>query len=312
MSYTDEFRAFASRHGVSSDAITRIMWNMQPSFHIYATDEGAVEPGEIVVGYVGGLPELPADTEWDPGHHFVAALDLAALPKQPLDAGLPREGHLLFFAFEDYHAEDGVVPVIHVPPETGTAVRPVPVGESWDGEPYELEPLRRQVLVCDPGTSWDVLGWMWDPEVPEEGQTIELLSLDEEINEEEREGLGLLLAAVREYAERTGTLPRVERNGGLRGVEMNPPYYRAVYDAEFLRKCEEAVVVCRDTPERFEELYARAMAEAATKEGGPWLNLLELTQADVFDWGDGEVGWIINRDDLLAQRFDRVRQAYNC
>lgn len=170
---------------------------------------------------------------------------------------------------------------------------------------------------------------MWDPEEHEdldeeeedldeeeedldEEEKVELPPLQNDIDDDERERLAPIVAAVHEYAERTGDIPRVRRNGGLRGVEMNPPYYRAVYDAEFLRKCEEAVIVCRDAPERFEELYARAMAEAATKEGGPWLNLLELTQADIFTWGDGEVGWIINRDDLLAQRFDRVRQTYNC
>ncbi|MDT6982166.1 DUF1963 domain-containing protein [Streptomyces lusitanus] len=314
MSYTDEFRAFASRHGVSSDAITRIMWHMQPSFHIYVTDEDDIDPGVIVVGHVGGLPELPADVEWDTAHYFVASLDLAALPKQPLDDGLPREGHLLFFAYGEYEAEDGVVPVIHVPPGTETAVRPVP--PSWDlhGEPDELKPLRRRALVCTPGTSWDVLDWSWDPEVPYKEQTIERLALQADVEEDLREGLGLLVAAVREYAERTGTLPRVERRGGLRGVELNPSD-RAYYGAEFLRKCEEAVIVCRDAPERFEELYSRALAEATTfDEGGPgaWLNLLEVSEGVVFEMGDGEAGWIINRDDLLAQRFDRVYQAYHC
>ncbi|GGV50361.1 hypothetical protein GCM10010293_61270 [Streptomyces griseoflavus] len=30
------------------------------------------------------------------------------------------------------------------------------------------------------------------------------------------------------------------------------------------------------------------------------------------DTGDGEVSWIIRREDLLAQRFDRVMQSYYC
>ncbi|MFH8977145.1 hypothetical protein [Streptomyces sp. NPDC017890] len=99
----------------------------------------------------------------------------------------------------------------------------------------------------------------------------------------------------------------------LRGVEMNPPYWRADYGRDFLRKREEAVITLRDDPERFDELYSRALEEAVEeREGGPWLNLVEFGEDAVFRQGDGELGWIIRREDLLAGRYDRVLHSYNC
>ncbi|WP_405393854.1 hypothetical protein [Streptomyces gougerotii] len=79
-----------------------------------------------------------------------------------------------------------------------------------------------------------------------------------------------------------------------------------------MERCEEAVVTLRDTPERFDELYAEGLEQACWKEGGPWLNLLEFGESEMFGTGDGEVSWIIRREDLLAQRFDRVMQSYYC
>ncbi|MBJ6622254.1 hypothetical protein [Streptomyces sp. DHE17-7] len=58
MSYTDEFRTFAREHGVSDDAITRIMWCMQPSVHLDMVDPAAVGPHDIVVVHTA-LPERP-------------------------------------------------------------------------------------------------------------------------------------------------------------------------------------------------------------------------------------------------------------
>ncbi|MFC9851623.1 DUF1963 domain-containing protein [Streptomyces prasinus] len=310
MSYTDEFRAFARRHGVSDDSVTRVMWMMQPSVHLDILDPSEVGPDDLVVGHTGGLPELPDGVPWD-GDVYVAGLDLAAIPEQPLDLGLPREGHLLFFTSSGY--EDGdPAPVIHVPAGSATAVRPAPSG-TYSEDPsdtWTTDVLERRVLVCrTTGTSWDVLDWLWDPGHEIGGTEAGLPDLeDPDVEDEVRP----LLAAFTEYAERVGTVPFVRRTCGLRGVELNPPYYRADYGTDFLKKGEEAVAVCRNEPERFDELYAEALRDASEQEGGTWLNLLEFGEDAIFHTGDGEVGWLVNRDDLLAGRFDDVVQSYHC
>ncbi|MFC1231788.1 MULTISPECIES: YwqG family protein [Streptomyces] len=310
MSYTDEFRAFARRHGVSDDSVTRVMWMMQPSVHLDILDPSEVGPDDLVVGHTGGLPELPDGVAWD-GDVYVAGLDLAAIPEQPLDLGLPREGHLLFFTSSGY--EDGdPAPVVHVPAGSATAVRPAPSG-TYSEDPsdtWTTDVLERRVLVCrTTGTSWDVLDWLWDPGHDIGGTEAGLPDLeDPDVEDEVRP----LLAAFTEYAERVGTVPFVRRTCGLRGVELNPPYYRADYGTDFLKKGEEAVAVCRNEPERFDELYAEALRDACEQEGGPWLNLLEFGEDAIFHTGDGEVGWLVNRDDLLAGRFDDVVQSYHC
>ncbi|MFF3730312.1 DUF1963 domain-containing protein [Streptomyces sp. NPDC002476] len=309
MSYTDEFRTFARRCGVSDDAITRIMWNLQPSAHLSIRELSEVGPEDHVVGHVGGLPKMPAEVPWDEGI-FVADLDLAAIPKQPLDLGLPREGHLLFFTASDFryagYADDAMV--LHIPPGTETAERPEPeegyLDDAWG--PHFLE---RRVLVCRPGTAWDVLDWMWD--IDNTGHPYPAAEMPdiEDVHEEARERLRPLLEAVTEYAERVGTIPLVNRSCGLRGVKLNPDYHSNYYSEEFQARCEEAVVICRSEPGRFDDLHDKALKEGPE---GAWLNLLEFGESHLFYDGDGEVGWSIPRDDLLAHRFDRVRQTYFC
>ncbi|MFJ4831745.1 DUF1963 domain-containing protein [Streptomyces sp. NPDC088747] len=303
MSYTDEFRAFARRHGVSDDAITRILWTVRPSTHLGMVRPGAIRPEHHVVGRIGGLPDLPLDTPWENGEYFVADIDLSAIPRQPLYDGLPREGRLLLFSSVDYHgAGDDPARVVHVPPGTPTALRPAPVYEGshpmFVGDVQKL--VEPRVLVLDSATGWDVLDWLWnDPYA--------------EWNEEEATWIAQLGAAIEEYRARVGETPVVEQSTGhLGGVEMNPPYWRADYGREFLRRREEAVITLRDAPERFDELYALALEQASEQEDGLWVNLLEFGEDSLHHTGDGEVGWIIERKDLLAQRFDRVRHSYNC
>jgi hypothetical protein len=312
MSYTDDFRAFARRHGVSDDAITRILWTVRPSVHLelYRPDE--VRPEHRVVGRLGGLPDMPLDAPWYPWDLFIAEIDLAAIPAQPLRDGLPREGRLLLFASTDYWAEDGdPARVIHVSPGTETAVRegPVDPDQEPDGdddlapEPDKpFEPVAPQVLVLAEATGWDVLGWTWwDPQDPEGPG---------DRDDAEREWIAQLRAAIEEYGSRVGHVPVVRRGTGhLGGVELNP-WWRGEHGRAFLKRREEAVAVLRDAPERFDEVYGQALREAAGEEGGPWTNLLQFGDDEVMHAGDGEFGWAIPRDDLLAGRFDRVIHQY--
>ncbi|MFE9921059.1 hypothetical protein ACFYQA_05620 [Streptomyces sp. NPDC005774] len=204
----------------------------QPSVHLDILDPSEVGPDDFVVGHTGGLPEPPDGVPWD-GDVYVAGLDLAAIPEQPLELGLPREGQLLFFTNRGY--DDGPAQVVHVPAGASTAVRPALSGTFSDdpSDTWTTDVLERRVLVCRTGTSWDVLDWLWDPddEFDEaEGRMPDLEGTD--VEDEVRP----LLAAFTEYAERAGTVPFVHRTCGLRGVESNPPYYRADYGTDFLKK----------------------------------------------------------------------------
>ncbi|MGC4808118.1 DUF1963 domain-containing protein [Micromonospora sp. DT233] len=292
MSYAQQFRAFARRHGVSDDAITRILWSVQPGVEVGLCDPEGIGPESQVIGYCGGLPRLPADTPWPMGDTFIAALDLAAIPPQPMDLALPRQGHLLFFG-DPYPEHDCPAEVIHVPAGTPTAERPAPVDEEWPS--VEAEVLPRQVITLDRVNRWDILGWTPEPD-------------NDDVDDDEKEWLARLMAAIEEYGARVGEVPTVQRRTwGLRGEALNPNPYAADYRAGFLRRGEEAVTILRAEPERFDELHGQAL-EAAALGDGVWLNLLEFHQDEISP-GDGEMGWIIRRDDLHAGRFDRVRQS---
>ncbi|MGV9529055.1 hypothetical protein ACWDRM_17680 [Streptomyces cellulosae] len=295
MSHTKRFREHARRHGVSDDAITRILWSVQPSVKMDLTQPEGVRPEDRVVGYVGGLPEMPVHSTWEPGDHFVACLDLAAIPRQPLDDLIPRQGRLLLFAspgYHDTHPDNWLAPVLFVPPGTETAVADAPVAFSYytmREESQEL--LERKVLTVLEPAAWDLLGW------PESDPQLE--------------------AAIEEYGSLVPDAPVMNREAGgsldLRGTQLNHHDWLAVYEEEFRETRERAVAVVRDAPEKFDELHARALREAAEASGQntePYPCFAEVAEANVFGPGDGEVSWMIPHDDLLAQRFDRIEHSY--
>jgi hypothetical protein len=69
-----------------------------------------------VVGRFGGPVMLPAGVE-DPYYPLLATIDCAALPAEVTDLPLPSDGQLLFFGFPE---EDGMGDVVYVP--AGAAV----------------------------------------------------------------------------------------------------------------------------------------------------------------------------------------------
>ncbi|MFD9740581.1 DUF1963 domain-containing protein [Umezawaea sp. NPDC059074] len=108
----------------------------------------------VVAGRFGGRPRLPADVEWNGYPHFVASLDLAALPRDLPGLPLPPDGTLLIFGdveegWSTAGASELGCRVLHVPAGTPTAERVPP--ESPDvadhvREPYPLRYLRRWTL----------------------------------------------------------------------------------------------------------------------------------------------------------------------
>jgi uncharacterized protein YwqG len=98
----DHLAGLASRH---LDADTAIRWTslLRPAAQLVPPGSG-----DRVVARLGGVPELPAGTDWpewsDNGPlGFVAEVDLAALTATGVDVGLalPDEGRLLAFYFDD-------------------------------------------------------------------------------------------------------------------------------------------------------------------------------------------------------------------
>jgi uncharacterized protein YwqG len=97
--------------------------------------------------WLGGLPSLPTGVEW-PRHgvtglplHFLAQIDLSAVPKSPLCHGgptLPADGLLLFFADldtdmiwneDELGTERDATRVLHVPAGSAPATAPVDLPE---------------------------------------------------------------------------------------------------------------------------------------------------------------------------------------
>jgi uncharacterized protein YwqG len=112
---------------------------LRPGFHLREQNEG-----EPLVGYLGGLPLLPADVEWPQweGHgplSLVAAVDCDEIPVGELDIPLPDSGMLFFFYFNgvgpdavqylDPASVEGGTRVIYVPTDAeNVAERAVPEG----------------------------------------------------------------------------------------------------------------------------------------------------------------------------------------
>jgi hypothetical protein len=122
---------------------------LRPGFHLREQNEG-----EPLVGFLGGLPLLPADVEWPEweGHgplSLVAAVDCGEVPVAELDIPLPDSGMLFFFYF------NGVGPdaVQYLDPDSvkgGTRVIYVPEGAEDVAEravPEGLEPFPRILLT---------------------------------------------------------------------------------------------------------------------------------------------------------------------
>jgi hypothetical protein len=188
---------------VSDDAVTRILWSVQPSVKMDVKSSESVRPEDRVVGHVEGLPDMPVHSSWKPGDHFVACLDLAAIPEQPLDDLVPRQGRLLLFAdpgYRDAHPDNWLTPVVFVPPGTETAVADAPVDFSCCTMREESQGLlRHRVLTVLEPAAWDVLG--------------------------RPESDPLLGAAIEEYGSLVPDAPVVNREAGgslgLRGTQLD-------------------------------------------------------------------------------------------
>ncbi len=278
---------------MSDDAITRLLWSMEPAVYFEWKAPESVRPGDRVIGHIGGAPALPLDMKWEVGDIFVASFDLAAVPRTLLDDGLPREGHLLLFSWSDAGGGNALC----IPPGTETTVPSVPV-------PSELEVrfgsthmvLDRWTLVASRDDAWDAHAWLIDEDHG---------GIWDDAEEEEAGWHARLAAAVDEYAAKVGVRPAMDNSTDkLRGVQRNVHHSWDHASDEFQRLREEAVLELKDAPERFDEVYDRAWRELPEQ---PLLHLATFNMESLqYHWMDGDISWLISREDLRAGRFDKV------
>ncbi|NEC68822.1 DUF1963 domain-containing protein [Streptomyces sp. SID9727] len=112
------FREEAEVQGVPADDVERWLATARPCATLALSDD---DTGPVV-GRFGGELLLPADTR-DPGHPFVASVDLAALPAAATDLPLPPDGQLLFFALLETRENTSMGTVIHVPADAAVTPR---------------------------------------------------------------------------------------------------------------------------------------------------------------------------------------------
>ncbi|MER0482325.1 YwqG family protein [Streptomyces sp. Edi2] len=281
LSTVEPLHTLAHTH-LSAEIAERWIGLLRPGLRL----EKATAPGTApVVGRLGGLPELPEDTEWPvwEGHGplaFIASLDCALLPSAALDIAIPTDGTLAFFYF-DGQLDDGsalVAPhepdtwagarVLYTPADVPTAARATPEGI----RPYPEVPLTARTEATAPYT--------WHPVVQQE---FDSLPDDHPLwGEDFQEAL---------YDHSGGTEHRL-------GGHANPQQ-----DAVESEVARGALGGPPWGDPRIEEETLR------------WVLLAQIdtdNDADMM-WGDcGALYWLIRPEDLAERRFDRAMFTWQC
>lgn len=228
------------------------------------------QPGDPVVGQLGGDAALPADHPWPAGPGgrpltFVARLDLAALSVYEVDLDLPDDGALLFFlpSLEEMSGEDEPAPVVHVPRGTATVDRRAP-----GADVYPLVPLTARTILTVPGPH--------QPAISAE--------LTERLYWREHNGqtLGDIVRRYRGYTPD-------HQVGGYSDAFQCPLEFSAAF----------SVSPPAPGSDPFQDPAVRAEAEQ-------WLPLFQLDEESEAQmiWGDGAIAmWAIRREDLARRDF---------
>ncbi|MGI5197999.1 DUF1963 domain-containing protein [Streptomyces sp. CA-288835] len=267
------FRGKAVARGIPGEDVERWLAVARPCATLGRDGDGPV------VGRFGGPLLLPAEVP-DPEHPFVASVDLAALPDGATDLGLPRDGQLLLFAFpESADDAESMGSVVYVPVGSAVVERDRHAWNAYDFEDEEAMfeafpegPLRATVNVSLPHhQAVEVLGEARSVPIPGHPRAEELVAVWE---------------SVRGDIAPEGPL----QIGGYADEE-------AVYIDPV------AVAVSR----------AVRAAEAGGWDGpvsgdvADWVLLADWQAGmDVEGWESATVHWVIQREDLAAQRFDRA------
>lgn len=224
-----------------------------------------------VVGRFGGPIMLPADAG-TPEYPLVATIDLAALPREVTDLPLPSDGKLLLFGYPEEH---GMGEVVHVP--EGVAV-----------EERELDP--DSYPACDDDFE----------EIHEEYQLGEIrLTPDVSLP-----FVGMVAAPAPEYSR---PFPGHPHSEALARVWADQWGDSTLVLGGYGTDCNgclatEIAVLCAV---REEEAGHRPGPGTTSTNADDWVVLAEF---NVYRSGGGAaIFWVVQRDDLLARRFNRVQ-----
>lgn len=256
---------------------------LRPGFHLRALNEG-----EDPVGYVGGIPQLPADVEWPvwEGHgplNFIAAFDCARVPTKDLDIPLPESGTLLFFyydglgdssvAFDDPDSVFNGTRVLHVPADAELGEATAPEGTS----PFPRLDLGGELIATAPDNeNTTLIAAYGDPNDP-------VAYVDYPTTDPEGTGFWDDVSAFR---------------------RDNWPHHRVGGYSLPVQGAVEPEGARAFHPGKEQE------AETARKELATDLVLLIQIDSDPrvgMAWADaGRLYWMIRREDLAAGRFDKT------
>ncbi|MCF3102216.1 DUF1963 domain-containing protein [Streptomyces roseoverticillatus] len=284
LSPTDALHTLAREH-LPAEIAERWIGLMRPGLRLEKATSTGTGGEPVVVGRLGGMPELPEKEAWPvwEAHgplSFIASVDCAALPSAALDITLPPDGTLAFFYY-DGQVDDGCAMVSPDEPETwaGARVLYVPAGApvtrrtAPEGiEPYPEVKLTARVETTAP--------YLWHPAVYREFAP---MPDDHPLWDEEfKEALWELSA---------GTEHRI-------GGHANP-----VQDEVESEVARGALGNPAWTDPRIKEEALR------------WVLLAQFDTDDDADmmWGDGgALYWLIRPEDLAARRFDRAMFTWQC
>ncbi len=108
--------------------------------------------GDAVIGWFGGLPELPVGVDW-PGdgkahYEHVASIDLATLPKSDLE--LPRRGRISVFG----DTEGSAGAFLYFPDDIALREAALPPDLESDDRVFERVPMTYAVVPTIPSPRW--------------------------------------------------------------------------------------------------------------------------------------------------------------
>lgn len=244
-----------------------------------------------VAGRLGGLPALPAASEWPlwEGHgplSFVASIDCASLPLAALDIDLPDAGTLLFFYF-DGQLDDGEALVLAEDRESWAGARVLYVaadeevverGTPAGVESYPVVPLtaRLGMTAAEP----------WHPQIRDVFAAGAPLGNRYDHPVCSQEFLDALWGFDGEVGHQIGGHAHSVQNP----VEIE--IAEAVLDGK----------VSWDDPR-------------LSDEAGGWVLLAQFDSEDAAGmmWGDaGALYWLIRPEDLAERRFERAMFTWQC
>ncbi|MBB5958209.1 hypothetical protein FHS29_004817 [Saccharothrix tamanrassetensis] len=261
------FREEALKRGIPATDVERWIGIARPCATLASSGDGPV------VGRFGGPVLLPADAS-DPWFPHVATLDCAALPPEATDLALPSDGHLLLFAFPDI-SDSG-------PGSMGTAAY-VPAGaavEERARNPYfygEIPDYHRITDAFPEGplrlTVNVSLPYHGAVEIPEDPY---LAPLPGHPHSEQLRDVWLEVCG---------------------DIATNGPLQVGGY------ALEECIDV--DPVVSASSLLDESDGGTGAEQWGDWV-LLADWYTDIRGLEGATVHWVIRREDLAAQRFDRV------